>query len=615
MIYTNFLLFIAAIILFSMAPLGSEASKEALFSTPHLLGIIMVVLVFWHFNRNRFLKLRTALQRGEVSTAEAKKTYLHLTNIHMIFALFAFAAEIFIFDLKFFLTQIPLLGRFESSLNILGIAIFVLHLSIIWYWAYQAMGDVIFMGKSAAHHVKANIKFNLVIVIPWLALLVLMDIIMVFSTPAMILAISSPLAQLVLFGTLVALLAIFTPFFITWLWECKPLQDKELKDRIADFCRSQGVKFKKIMSWNALNGGLVTAGVLGLIAPFRYLLITPELMNLLDEDELMAVVSHEVGHVKKKHLVYYLMFLLAFMLISVSIFQLTTYHTPLDWTVVVQGGETAGSEVVSNILSTAIFLLLFVLYFRFIFGYFMRNFEREADIFCFKAGINPSFMISSFEKLEQHMGGDSKKSNWHHYTIPQRVGFLKTCLDDPRQIRTHEKKVKRGLRVFLVSLLVLIVSSSYLFLTSPTNPLQALQKQIEQDPANPVLYRVLGEFYYALEQWEKAKEAYENSLHLNYRQPGVLNGLAWLLLTCPEEKLLNARQALKYAQDAAALDEKSFHILDTLAEAYFQNSMYKEALLAAQKAYQMATEDHAYYEKQLKKMAKYYHQFKSTIRI
>jgi len=76
------------------------------------------------------------------------------------------------------------------------------------------------------------------------------------------------------------------------------------------------------MSWNALNGGLVTAGVLGLVTRFRYLLITPELIKLLDKDELMGVVSHEIGHVKKHHLRYYLVFFLGFILIGLSVFQM-----------------------------------------------------------------------------------------------------------------------------------------------------------------------------------------------------------------------------------------------------------------------------------------------------
>jgi len=43
---------------------------------------------------------------------------------------------------------------------------------------------------------------------------------------------------------------------------------------------------------------------------------------------------------------------------------------------------------------------LMVLYFRFLFGYFIRNFERQADLHVFKAIGNSQSIISAFEKLQ-----------------------------------------------------------------------------------------------------------------------------------------------------------------------------------------------------------------------
>lgn len=591
MIYTNFLLFIAAIFMFAAAP-PAPGSSGVLPPGFQLYGIGLVLLVFWQFNRYKFMKLKAALISDLITISEGKKRYASTTTIHLIFALFAFAAEIFLFDLKYFLVQIPFFGNLETSVNIAGLAVFILHISMVWYWSFRAMGDILFIGKSAAHHVKANIKFNLVIVIPWLTLSLLMDVILIFSTPSLILWINSPLVQVVVFGLFLVVLAIVAPAFIVWIWDCKPLEDPELKGMIDTFSRSRGVKFKDILSWNALNGGLVTAGVLGLVARFRYLLITPELIKLLDKEEILGVVSHEIGHVKKNHLRYYLIFFLSFMLISVSVLQLVT----------LQSGGFVFTTPSMDYITFFILLFLFILYFRFIFGYFMRNFEREADIFCFHAGVNPDFLVSSFHKLEGQTGGEEKKSNWHHFTISQRVGFLKTCMENHHHIAAHEKKVKRSLRVFMAAMLIVVLISSYIFIAFP-------------NPNLDKIYAALGILYYQEEKWEEAKEAYENSIQLNYQQPGVLNNLAWLLLKCPDEKLLDPKRALKLAEDAVALNENSFHSLDTLAEAYFQNSRYKEAYNAAQKAYLLATENRDYYEKQLKKMAKYYKTFKSAITI
>jgi Zn-dependent protease with chaperone function len=624
MIYTNFLLFIAALFMFAAAPLAPGSSK-AIPPEFQLFGIGLILLVFWQFNRYKFMKLRAALISDLITIGEGKKRYASTTTIHMILALFAFAAEIFLFDLKYILVQIPFLGNLETTVNIAGLAVFILHLSIVWYWSFRAMGDIIFIGRSAADHVKANIKFNLVIVIPWLCLSLLLDVILALSTPSLIQWISSPLVQVFIFGLFIVALAVVAPVFIMWIWDCIPLEDPELKHTIDAFCRSRGAKFKDIMSWNALNGGLVTAGVLGLISRFRYLLITPELIKLLNKDELLGVVSHEIGHVKKNHLRYYLVFFLGFMLIMTSVLQLTsnlvTKSIP-GWYVTVQDGEFVINTSPMDYIAFLILLFLFILYFRFIFGYFMRNFEREADIFCFHADVNPDLLISSFHKLEQHMGGEEKKSNWHHYTISQRVGFLRTCMENPQHVAAHEKKVKRSLKVFMALMIIVVLFFSYMFIAHPTTTLdirpqmiEALKREVEKNSANPILYSALGQLYYQDEKWQEAKAAYETSIQLKYRQPGVLNNLAWLLLKCPDEKLLDPKRALKLAEDAVALNENSFHSLDTLAEAYFQNSRYKEAYYAAQKAYLLATDNRDYYEKQLKKMEKYYKTFKSAITI
>jgi Zn-dependent protease with chaperone function len=624
MIYTNFLLFIAALFMFATAPLAPGSSK-ALPPGFQLYAIGLILLVFWQFNRYKFMKLRAALVSDMITISEGKKRYTSTTTIHLIFALFAFAVEIFLFDLKYFLLQIPFFGNLETSVNIAGLAIFILHLSMVWYWSFRAMGDIISIGKSAADHVKANIKFNLVIVIPWLCLSLLMDVIFALSTPSLIQWISSPLVQVVVFGLFLVALAIVAPAFIVWVWDCKPLEDPELKNTIENFCRSRGVKFKDIMSWNALNGGLVTAGVLGLVTRFRYLLITPELIKLLDKDELLGVVSHEIGHVKKNHLRYYLGFFLGFMLIVTGVLQLVSNlvsTSPFNWYITIKDGQFVINSSPMDYITFFILLFLFILYFRFIFGYFMRNFEREADIFCFHAGVNPDLLVSSFHKLEEHMGGEEKKSNWHHYTISQRVGFLRTCMENPQHAVNHEQKVKRSLKVFLTAMIIVVMLSSYMYIAHPTAALdigtqmiEALKREIEKDSDNPIFYSALGELYYQQEKWEKAKEAYDNSIQLNYQQPGVLNNLAWLLLKCPDEKLLDPKRALKLAEDAVDLNENSFHSLDTLAEAYFQNSRYKEAFYAARRAYLLATENRDYYEKQLKKMAKYYKTFKSAITI
>ena len=66
------------------------------------------------------------------------------------------------------------------------------------------------------------------------------------------------------------------------------------------------------------------------------------------------------------------------------------------------------------------------------------------------------------------------------------------------------------------------------------------------------------------------------------------------------EGLRASEKALQYAKQAAALSLAP-HILDTLAESYYVNGFYDEAITAITQALAMAPRDRHYYESQLRK--------------
>ena len=64
---------------------------------------------------------------------------------------------------------------------------------------------------------------------------------------------------------------------------------------------------------------MLTAGVMGLVKKFRYILVTDALLNNLSSDEIDSVIAHEIGHVKKYHLQFYLIFFLGFLFLFYSL--------------------------------------------------------------------------------------------------------------------------------------------------------------------------------------------------------------------------------------------------------------------------------------------------------
>jgi hypothetical protein len=100
-----------------------------------------------------------------------------------------------------------------------------------------------------------------------------------------------------------------------------------------------------------------------------------------------------------------------------------------------------------------------LVYFRYVFGFFMRNFERQADLAVFKALGDSTPLISSLEKISWMSGNIRDKPSWHHFGIGQRVDFLERCSRDKSLIARHDRKVYGSLILFIV----LLVFSAGLF--------------------------------------------------------------------------------------------------------------------------------------------------------
>jgi tetratricopeptide (TPR) repeat protein len=84
----------------------------------------------------------------------------------------------------------------------------------------------------------------------------------------------------------------------------------------------------------------------------------------------------------------------------------------------------------------------------------------------------------------------------------------------------------------------------------------------------------------------------------------VLNSVAWAFATSTDNAVRNPESALRYARRAIAEDKEGPkpHILDTLAEAYFVNEQYSEAVRTEQQAIAAATaEEKDRYQENLEK--------------
>jgi predicted Zn-dependent protease len=346
---------------------------------------------------------------------------------------------------------------------------------------------------------------------------------------------------------------------------------------------------------------------MGLHQRWRYLLLTESLLALLDDNELRGVLAHELGHIRKFHLFFYLVFLLGYLVVAsplmdLSILFLLASNLPLDFV----GLPDAGQVTLVSLLSTAPLLLLLVLYFRYLFGFFIRNFERQADLYGLTVMGEPSALVSALEKVAFHSGNIREVPSWHHFSIKERVDFLLAAARTPALVGRHQRKVQAGLVLYMITV-ILLGTGGYLIQSgalgrnlSDRLVFRALDRQVARSPENARLRLALGTLHYQRQNIPAAVHHLELALKLDPDNPEIQNNLAWILATSNDSTYFQAERALALAERATRISPAPY-ALDTLAEAYHVNGRNEEALEAAEKALEAATENRSYYVKQVER--------------
>jgi tetratricopeptide (TPR) repeat protein len=346
---------------------------------------------------------------------------------------------------------------------------------------------------------------------------------------------------------------------------------------------------------------------MGLVRRFRYILVTPALLEVLGPEEIDAVIAHEIGHIQRNHLLFYLLFFAGYLLLSYVSYDLLIYALIFAepvWSLIQRSGIHQAT-VVSVVFSIMI-MTVFLVYFRFVFGFFMRNFERQADGYVFALFASARPLITTLQKIAWASRQSADRPNWHHYSIRERIDFLARCEEDRVWLGRHDAKVRRGIGVYVAALLLLAAAGYQLNLGTVGAKLgdhlleTVILREIEKNPQNHSLQGLLGDLQFRRKNYDEARRAYEASLGLKPENPVVLNNLAWLLATSEDDRFREPELALALARQAAGLQESAF-ILDTLAECYFVNGLYAEAVAAGRQALALAKGDRRHYEEQLRK--------------
>jgi len=255
---------------------------------------------------------------------------------------------------------------------------------------------------------------------------------------------------------------VLTPLMAKSLLGLRPMPPGEVRDDMERICRRQSVRVRQIMLWRT-GGMVVNAAVMGFIPRIRYLLLTDALLEQLPRRHVLAVMGHEVGHVRRRHML--TLFLSLFAIVAVA--ELAISGARELWPSFM-AGDTAERDLLHLALGLLIVLPCF--------GWVSRRIERQADTFAVQDlsmhpdqtteetthgnRISPEAvdaMAGSLELIASLHGIQPRRRSWRHGAIAWRCNYLRTLVGRPCEGLGIDRTVRRILRLSVVVLLVAVV--------------------------------------------------------------------------------------------------------------------------------------------------------------
>lgn len=263
-------------------------------------------------------------------------------------------------------------------------------------------------------------------------LVVLLPLILFFSLMPLVLDNNTLL--FILTGSFFLLMGAMGPLWVRLTNHAKPLHDLQLTERIENLCKRAGIRSCATYVLFIPGGKVLNAMLSGILPFYRCIFITDTAIEQLTDEEMEAIVAHEIGHANKRHLGRSIVFsLLILLLLSIIIsylfdnfleqllYTLSTNSLMAIWmSENVMLTVTNITVIVCIVLSIGIFVLLN--------NILSRHFEKEADIFAANLTGNKKAYLSMLEKLARlnHVPKIWGKTEIHqtHPSMQKRMDYI-----------------------------------------------------------------------------------------------------------------------------------------------------------------------------------------------
>jgi STE24 endopeptidase len=204
-----------------------------------------------------------------------------------------------------------------------------------------------------------------------------------------------------------------------------PLEDGELKIAIESFTSKVGFKINQIFVIDGSKRSTKANAYFSGFGSQKRITLFDTLINDLETDEIVAVLAHEVGHYKHKHIVYNLLLSLSLTGLTLFILSLLIGNVMLSQALGVENANFHIGLIAFSILYAPISEVT-----NFFMNSVSRKFEYQADNFA-KKHYNGKALITSLKKLSKSSLSNLTphplyvKFHYSHPTLLQRILNLK----------------------------------------------------------------------------------------------------------------------------------------------------------------------------------------------
>ena len=204
-----------------------------------------------------------------------------------------------------------------------------------------------------------------------------------------------------------------------------PLEEGELKIAIENFAKKIGFKLNNVFVIDGSKRSTKANAYFSGFGTQKRITLYDTLINDLEIDEIVAVLAHEVGHYKKKHIIYNLFLSITLTGFTLYILSLLIGNQLLSQALGVENASFHIGLIAFSILYSPISEIT---------GLFMnslsRKFEYQADNYA-KENFNSTALITSLKKLSKNSLSNLTphplyvKIHYSHPTLLQRILNLK----------------------------------------------------------------------------------------------------------------------------------------------------------------------------------------------